>query len=112
MIDAAKKFLETLNTNEEAKKLLDSAIKGADEGKEIELLADAAKKTGFDVEADDIRKVMDDLKVTADKALEGIKEIAPEQLEKVSGGGSCDGAFLPGCDGFFAHEDCKLGAVL
>lgn len=112
MIEAAKKFLQTLDSNEEARNILSSAIKGVDEEKEAELLADAAKKTGFDVETDDIRQVMNSLKQKADDALNGIREISSEQMEKVAGGGSCDGFFLPGCDGFFAHEECNLGAVV
>ncbi len=61
---------------------------------------------------DDIRQVMGSLKQKTDDALKGIKEIGTEQMEKVAGGGSCDGFFLPGCDGFFANEGCKLGAVV
>ena len=109
MIDAAKKFLEELKDNEEVKNVLASI---ETEGKdELAVLVEAAKKLGYDVEADDFAQLQDSIRTASDEAIGKIAEIGEEQMEKVAGG-SCDGFMIPGCDGIFSKPDCKLGKLI
>lgn len=111
MIENAKKFLESLETNEEAQKILAEA-KGMTGVTREYVLAEAAKKAGCDATEEDFLALLASVRGTSDKAADAIAELNPEEMEKVAGGGSCDGFFLPGCDGFFAHENCNLGRVV
>ena len=91
MTEKGRKFYESLSKDEKLRSELAEIMKGADKGAYTDTVTAFAKANGFDIDKTDI---------SADK-----EELAPEELEQVTGGGGC------GCAGIGYGEGDDIDCV-
>ena len=89
-MEEAKKFLQELKTNERGKELLKAKGKPQNAEECAAFYAEAAEALGYHFSAEDIKAAVEDLKreqlARSDAAEKEIRELDPEELDKVAGG--------------------------
>ena len=89
-MEEAKKFLRELQTSEQGKKLLQAKGKPQNAEEGAAFFAEAAETLGYHLSAEDIEAAVEELKreqlARSDAAEKEIRELDPEELEKVAGG--------------------------
>lgn len=106
-MEQARKFLETLRDDPGAREILTKGSKGKPDTNEeiIAAYAEAAEKLGFDLTAEQIaegiREQVKEMTAVTARAENAVRELDPEELDKVAGGRDKDCA-----DTFNNYENC------
>ena len=89
-LENAKKFLEDLDTNEEAMAKLKESGKDLDESQEISLFGTIARESGYDTTDEELeeilKRVRDCVAATSDQTAKDLDKLPREELDHVAGG--------------------------
>ena len=89
-LENAKKFLEDLDTNEEAIDKLKAAGKDLDESQEISLLGSIARESGYDTTDEELEEILkktrESVAEASDQAAKDLEKLPREELDQVAGG--------------------------
>ena len=108
-MEQAKKFLKMLSDDPQARAILSEGGRAKPDTNEeiIEAYVEAAKKLGFDLTTEEIvegiREQMKEQAAITAKAEEAVRELDPQELDKVAGGKQ---SFETCADTYTDYENC------